>query len=66
LENLSGAAHTPDIKKADVVTLNVDYKTSALGGSSFMYNFMEEYLLKDTEYTYSFWIKPTNGDTMEH
>ena len=47
-------------------TLNVDHKTSALGGSSFMYNFMEEYLLKDTEYTYSFWIKPTNGGIMEH
>jgi len=66
LENLSGAAHTNDIEKADYVTLNVDHKTSALGGNSFAYNFMEEYLLKDTEYTYSFWIKPTNGSTMEH
>ena len=66
LENLSLAAHTSDIKKADVVTLNVDYQTSGLGGSSFMYNFMEEYLLKDTEYSYSFWIKPSNGGTMEH
>ena len=66
LQNLTNATHTNDIEKADYVTLNVDYRTSALGGSSFMYNFMEEYLLKDTEYTYSFWIKPTNGGTMEH
>ncbi len=66
LENLTNATHTNDIEKADYVTLNVDHKTSALGGNSFAYNFMEEYLLKDTEYTYSFWIKPTNGSTMEH
>jgi hypothetical protein len=65
LENLTNATHTNDIEKADYVTLNVDHKTSALGGNSFAYNFMEEYLLKDTEYTYSFWIKPTNGSTME-
>ncbi len=58
LENLTEADHTSDIKKAEVVTLNVDYKTSALGGSSFMYNFLEEYLLKDREYIYSFWLRP--------
>ncbi len=66
LQNLTNATHTNDIEKADYVTLNVDHKTSALGGNSFAYNFIEEYLLKDTEYTYSFWIKPTNGSTMEH
>ena len=66
LENLTDATHTNDIEKADYVTLNVDHITSALGGNSFAYNFMDEYLLKDTEYTYSFWIKPTNGGTMEH
>jgi len=65
LENLSSAVHTPDIKKGEVVTLNVDYKTSALGGSSFMYNFMEEYLLKEKEYNYSFWIKPMHTTAME-
>ena len=65
LENLTKAAHTPDIKKAEFVTLNVDYKTSALGGSSFMYNFLDEYLLKDKEYTYSFWIKPMNTKLMD-
>lgn len=59
LENLSEAVHTNDITKADYVTLNVDYKTSGLGGSSFMYNFLEEYLLKDKEYSYSFWMRPT-------
>ena len=58
LENLSSAAHTIDLKTADVVTLNIDHKTSAVGGSSFMYNFKENYLLKDTKYSYSFWLKP--------
>jgi len=66
LENLTKAAHTPDIKKAGEVTLNVDYKTSALGGSSFMYNFLEEYLLKDKEYSYSFWLKPMHTNVMEN
>ena len=39
LANLTEAAHTNDIEMTDFVTLNVDYKNSALGGSSFMYNF---------------------------
>ncbi len=60
LENLSSATHTVDLQKADFVTLNIDHKTSAVGGSSFMYNFKEEFLLKDAEYNYSFWIKPLN------
>jgi beta-galactosidase/beta-glucuronidase len=58
LQNLSEAKHTSDIENSDFVTLNIDHKTSALGGSSFMYNFMEEYLLKDNSYSYTFWIIP--------
>ena len=59
LENLSKATHTNDIRDADYVTLNIDYKTSGLGGSSFRYNFLEKYLLKEKEYSYSFWLSPS-------
>lgn len=65
LQNLTEATHTNDIVKADYVTLNIDYKTSGLGGSSFMYNFMDEYLLKDKEYSYSFWLKPIMDNNIE-
>ncbi|EAR02423.1 glycoside hydrolase family 2 TIM barrel-domain containing protein [Maribacter sp. HTCC2170] len=65
LENLTESAHTSDIRDSDLVTLNVDYKTSALGGSSFMYNFLEEFLLKEKEYNYSFWIKPMNNSSLK-
>ena len=58
LDNLTAAEHTNDLKKADFVTLNIDYKTSGLGGSSFKYNFEEAFLLKEKDYAYSFWIKP--------
>jgi beta-galactosidase len=57
LENLSAAKHTTDIQHAEFVTLNVDYKTAGLGGNSMKNNIMEEYLLKDKEYVFSFWIK---------
>lgn len=58
LANLSSATHTIDLKKADFVTLNIDHRVSGVGGSSFMYNFKENFLLKDSNYSYSFWIKP--------
>lgn len=58
LENLSNARHTIDLEDADFVTLNIDHKTSALGGNSFSYQYFEAYLLKQRSYTYSFWIKP--------
>ncbi|MEO0337920.1 MAG: beta-galactosidase small subunit, partial [Bacteroidota bacterium] len=56
-ENLASAAHTVDLKAAETITLNVDHKTSGLGGCSFMYNFMDEYLLTDKSYAYRFTIK---------
>ena len=58
LENLSTATHTVDLQKTDFVTFNIDHRVSGVGGSSFMYNFKKEFLLKDGEYNYSFWIKP--------
>lgn len=58
IKNLSSASHTIDIKDTSFVTLNIDYRTSGVGGSSFMYNFKEEFLLKEKNYSYSFLIKP--------
>ncbi|MEM1120154.1 MAG: glycoside hydrolase family 2 TIM barrel-domain containing protein [Bacteroidota bacterium] len=58
LDNLTNATHTTDLQKADFVTLNIDHQNSGVGGCSFNYNFMEEYLLKEPEYTYTFWLKP--------
>ena len=58
LENLTEATHTNELEDADFVTLNIDHRTSALGGNSFSYNFIDAYLLKDKEYSYSFWIRP--------
>ncbi len=56
LSNLTAAEHTTDIQIADFITLNIDYKTSGLGGNSFINNFMPEYLLTEDEYVYSFWL----------
>ena len=54
-----------DLKKADNVTLNIDHRVSGVGGSSFMYNFKEEFLLKDSNYSYSFWIKPIESHSLK-
>ncbi|MEM6316561.1 MAG: glycoside hydrolase family 2 TIM barrel-domain containing protein [Bacteroidota bacterium] len=58
LDNLTEAAHTTDLEPADFVTLNIDHRNSGVGGCSFMYNFMEEYLVTDEAYGYSFWLRP--------
>jgi len=58
LDNLTAAEHTTDIINADYVTLNIDYKTSAVGGSSFMNHYYDEFLLTEGRYDFSFWIKP--------
>jgi|GEM_PF-6448049 len=57
LDNLTQAAHTNEIKDHNQITLNIDHKTSALGGNSFRYNYMDEYLLTESDYAYSFWIR---------
>lgn len=60
LSTLSTAKHTSDIEPGNFVTLNIDYKTSGLGGNSFLNNFMEAYLLKERSYHYSFWMSGVN------
>lgn len=63
LENLTTAAHTNDLKPADHISLNIDHKTSGVGGSSMRNNFMEDFLLKEKQYRYSFWMKPVQGNS---
>lgn len=61
LENLTNATHTNELKKAGFITLNIDHKTSGVGGNSFRYNFEEEFLLKEKDYSYSFWMRPAKN-----
>ncbi len=63
LENLTTAAHTNDLKSADYISLNIDHKTSGVGGSSMRNNFMDDFLLKEKQYRYSFWMKPMQGNS---
>jgi len=60
LENLTAATHTIDLKDADYVTLNIDHKTSAVGGCSFEYNYRDGYLLTAKDYEYEFIIRPNH------
>ncbi len=60
LENLTEAAHTTDIEKAEQITLNIDYATSPVGGCSFEQNFRTELFLDADRYEYGFVLKPTD------
>ncbi len=63
LENLTTAAHTTDLKPAEYLSLNIDHKTSGVGGNSMRNSFIEDFLLKEKQYRYSFWLKPTQEDS---
>ena len=65
LENLTDAEHTNDLSAADYVTLNIDCRTSALGGSSFSQHFYDEFLLTEKKYSYTYWIKPAGWNGTE-
>ena len=58
LDNLTAAQHTNELEMSDQFTLNIDHRTSGLGGNSFRSNIKKEYLLTSGEYDYFFWIKP--------
>jgi hypothetical protein len=59
LENLYAAKHTPDIKEAGFITLNIDYAQMGLGGDdSWSARVHSEYRLTAKEYEYSFRIRP--------
>lgn len=58
LETLTNAKHTPDLVKDKNYHLYIDAAQNALGSESFMYNYVEKYILKGSEFTLEFSIKP--------
>ncbi len=58
--------HTVDVKRRDLVTLNVDYKQMGVGGdTSWGAHTHDEYKLLESYYTYSFIITPINKIVLE-
>ena len=58
LKNLCQAKNTIDLKDSGSVWINVDYKQNALGSESFMFNYLDEYVLKGKKFSYTFKMKP--------
>lgn len=54
LETLTQAEHTYDLKKDGKVHLYLDAAQNALGSESFLYNYLDEYILKGREFSFSF------------
>lgn len=63
LENLTEATHTIDLKEADYITLNIDYKQAGVGGDdSWSPRTHPEFQLADSTYTYEFRLRGFLGD----
>jgi beta-galactosidase/beta-glucuronidase len=56
VEELMNAKYTKDLKEDNVWYLNIDYKQNALGSESFMYNYLDEYVLEGKSYSFSYKI----------
>ncbi|MEM7548588.1 MAG: glycoside hydrolase family 2 TIM barrel-domain containing protein [Bacteroidota bacterium] len=62
-KQLTEARHPYDLEKQDLITLNIDYAQSGVGGIdswSWWGRPMEQYRLKSGNYSYGFWIKPVS------
>lgn len=56
--------HTTDIKKKELVTLNIDHKQMGVGGdTSWGRRVHDEYTIPAKTYSYGFTIRPINGPT---
>jgi len=54
-----GNRHGAEIKKGDIITVNIDHKQMGVGGdNSWGARVHPEYRLTDSEFSYSFWILP--------
>ena len=58
LKNLCQAKYDIDLKDSGSVWLNVDYKQNALGSESFMFNYLDEYVLKGKKFSYTYKMIP--------
>ena len=62
LENLDEAQHTTDLKKADRLTVNLDYRQMGVGGDDSWSSHsmaLPQYRLNENEYEYGFTLKPS-------
>lgn len=57
LENLSAASHTNELKNDKNYHLYIDGAQNALGSESFMYNYVDEYILDAKTFDFSFSMK---------
>lgn len=57
LKNLSNAKHTVDLKNDGFKYLYIDGAQNALGSESFMYNYLDEYILEGNEFELNFTLK---------
>ncbi|MFC2138469.1 beta-galactosidase domain 4-containing protein, partial [Bacteroidota bacterium] len=58
LENLSNANHTIDLKKADYLSLYIDFKQAGLGGDdSWSPRTHREFQIKENEFQFTYYIK---------
>ena len=57
VEELMNAKYTKDLKESNAVFLNIDYKQNALGSESFMYNYLDEYVLEGKTFSFEYIMK---------
>lgn len=60
LQTLTSAKHTIDLKADGAVYLYLDGAQNALGSESFMYNYVDKYILKGKMFAFKYSIKPIN------
>lgn len=64
-DSLENAKHQHELKKADYIVLNLDYKQNGLGSASCGQDQLPEYKLKPTEFKFAFEIIPYNSSKID-
>lgn len=58
LQNLNDAKYEVELEDSGKVWLNIDQRQNALGSESFMFNYVDKYILKGRKFHYSFTLSP--------
>ena len=58
LQTLTNATHTIDLKNDDTYHLYIDLKQNALGSESFIYNYVDKYVLSGREFHFEYRLLP--------